>query len=45
MLESDKLDWAMGELLAYATLLQDATQFEFQGKMWREEPSLHRHVL
>ena len=32
MLESDKLDWAMGELLAYASLLQDGYSVRISGQ-------------
>ena len=38
--DRDKLDWAMGELLAYGTLLQEGLTFVFQVKMLNVELSL-----
>lgn len=45
MLETDKLDWAMGELLAYATLLtQDNVTIRLSGQDCVRGTFSHRHV-
>ncbi|PKP49553.1 MAG: 2-oxoglutarate dehydrogenase E1 component [Bacteroidetes bacterium HGW-Bacteroidetes-12] len=45
MVVDDKLDWAMGELLAYATLLADKHLIRFSGQDVERGTFSHRHAV
>jgi 2-oxoglutarate dehydrogenase E1 component len=45
MIKDDKLDWAMGELLAYATLLADKHPVRFSGQDVERGTFSHRHAV
>ncbi len=44
MYESDKLDWAMGELLGYATLINDGYPVRLSGQDTERGTFAHRHA-
>lgn len=43
--ETNKLDWAMGELLAYGTLMQDGFDVRFSGQDVQRGTFSHRHAV
>jgi len=45
MIKDDNLDWAMGELLAYATLLADKHPIRFSGQDVERGTFSHRHAV
>jgi len=45
MVEEDRLDWAMGELLAYGTLLLDGVPIRLSGQDTRRGTFSHRHSV
>jgi 2-oxoglutarate dehydrogenase E1 component len=45
MIEKDTYDWAMGELLAYATLMEEGHQVRFSGQDVERGTFSHRHAI
>jgi 2-oxoglutarate dehydrogenase E1 component len=45
MVEQDKLDWAMGELLAYGTLLHEGKHVRLSGEDVERGTFSHRHAI
>ncbi len=45
MIEKDSYDWAMGELMAYATLMQEGHDVRFSGQDVERGTFSHRHAV
>jgi 2-oxoglutarate dehydrogenase E1 component len=45
MISSDNYDWAMGELMAYATLMQEGHNVRFSGQDVERGTFSHRHAI
>lgn len=45
MIEKDAYDWAMGELMAYATLMQEGNRVRFSGQDVERGTFSHRHAV
>ena len=45
MIENDNFDWAMGELLAYASLMKDGYPIRFSGQDVERGTFSHRHAV
>jgi 2-oxoglutarate dehydrogenase E1 component len=45
MIANDQYDWAMGELMAYATLMQDGHHVRFSGQDVERGTFSHRHAV
>jgi 2-oxoglutarate dehydrogenase E1 component len=45
MIEKDSYDWAMGELMAYATLMQEGHNVRFSGQDVERGTFSHRHAV
>lgn len=45
MIEKDAYDWAMGELMAYATLMSEGTNVRFSGQDVERGTFSHRHAV
>jgi 2-oxoglutarate dehydrogenase E1 component len=45
MIEKDNYDWAMGELMAYATLMQEGHNVRFSGQDVERGTFSHRHAV